>query len=133
MTCTQPLLIHADGTASCAVPGCLARDTLTEAVRRHRYVVNCQAVLGTRCEVCHRSEAGGLEARPSAEDVPNRTDSMCPGTVIVHVDLTVECSVPGCRVSPSSRGAWLAKHADIRSCSDLREACPQCTVGTDHR
>jgi len=77
--------------------------------------------------------AAGPPSPGSVEGMQLALFPACPGTVIVHVDLTVECSVPGCRVSPSSRGAWLAKHADIRSCSDLREACPQCTVGTDHR
>ena len=58
MFCTQPLLIHADGTGSCSVPGCLDQDTLTEAVRRHRFVVNCRSVLGARCTMCNRTASG---------------------------------------------------------------------------
>jgi len=52
---------------------------------------------------------------------------MCPGVATVHADLSVECSQPDCREEPS-RGAWFAKHRDIRSCSDLPSVCPLCVV-----
>jgi hypothetical protein len=131
MTCTQPLLIHADGTGTCAVPGCLDRDTLAEAVRRHRYVVNCQAVLGTRCAVCHGLGSFGREAKPPADVVPTTDTSMCPGVAVVHVDLSLECSEPGCQTNAPSRSAWLARHADVRSCSNLPTPCPLCAMSDD--
>jgi len=127
MACTQPLLIHSDGSGSCSVPGCLDHDTLTEAVLRHRFVVNCQAVLGTRCTVCRRTEIHRIEANRSADLREGETDSMCPGFAIVHADLSLECSQPNCEMIPSG-GAWLAKHADVQSCSDLDEACLLCAI-----
>jgi hypothetical protein len=112
MSCTQPLLIHANGTGSCSRPGCLDQGTLVEAVRRHRSVVNCRSVLGTRCAVCH--------------GVGTDDDTMCPGLATVHADLSLECSVPGCE-SDRSRDGWLARHGDVRSCGDIHGGCPLCS------
>jgi hypothetical protein len=131
MSCTQPLLIHVDGTGSCAVPGCLDPDTLTDAVLRHRYVVNCRAVLGPRCEVCHPARSDDGESRPPSDPAGRDTNPLCPGVAIVHADLSLECSVPGCGTEPL-RGTWLAKHADVRSCSDLSATCPLCSLSDDH-
>ena len=130
-TCTQPLLIHVDGSGSCSVPGCLDHDTVTEAVLRHRYVVNCRGVLGLRCEVCHPVGANDREVKPPSDPAGQDTDPLCPGFAIVHADLSLECSMPGCGTEPL-RGAWLAKHADVRSCSDLPTACPLCSLSDDH-
>jgi hypothetical protein len=129
MTCVQPLLIHADGTGSCSVPGCLDQDTLTEAVLRHRYVVNCQAVLGDRCTLCHRQSRGSGATGP-AGPASRGTDVMCPGVALVHADLSLECSAPDCATN-ASRGVWLARHADLQSCADLTAACPLCAVSGD--
>ena len=131
MTCTQPLLIHVDGTGSCGVPGCLEHDTLTEAVLRHRYVVSCRAALGPRCEVCHPAGANELEGVLPSDLGLTDAGLRCPGNAIVHVDLSLECSVPGCNTG-SSRGAWLAKHADVRSCIHLGTPCPLCVLSGDH-
>ena len=122
MPCPQPLLIHSDGSATCAVPGCLDRLSVEEAVRRHRHVVNCRSVVGTRCPVCHRAGSDGAEENPAIE-----TDRECPGIVIVHVDLSAECSMPDCVTRPS-RGAWLARHTEVRSCRDLTASCALCAV-----
>jgi hypothetical protein len=111
MSCTQPLLIHANGTGSCSRPGCLDQGTLLEAVRRHRYVVNCRSVLGPRCAVCH-----------GAGD-----ETMCPGQATVHADLSFECSVPGCDMN-QSRDGWLARHGDVRSCEDIPGGCSVCST-----
>lgn len=126
MSCTQPLLIHANGTGSCSRPGCLDQDTLIEAVRRHRYVVNCRSVLGTRCAVCHGAgtDDGGAKA---GSGVGPDDDTMCPGPATVHADLTVGCSVPGCEANRSREG-WLARHSDVRSCADIHGGCPLCSV-----
>jgi hypothetical protein len=113
MSCAQPLLIHANGTGSCSMPGCLDQDTLMEAVRRHRYVVNCRSVLGTRCAVCHGS---------GTDDA-----GMCPGLATVHADLSVECSVSDCEAN-RSRDGWLARHGDVRSCADIHGGCALCSV-----
>lgn len=127
MACTQPLLIHSDGSGSCSVPGRLDHDTLTEAVLRHRVVVNCQAVLGTRCTVCHRAETDRIQPSSSGDLREGETIPMRPGLAVVHADLSLECSQPNCEMIPS-RGAWLARHADVRSCGDLDEACVVCSI-----
>jgi hypothetical protein len=55
---------------------------------------------------------------------------MCPGVVVAHADLSLECSAPGC--GPDlSRGAWLARHADVQSCADLDVACSLCSLPAD--
>lgn len=119
MVCSQPLLIHRDGTGTCAAPGCL-HSTLAEAVVRHRTVVNCQAVLGRRCAVCHRPARGALAGMASGRAV-----ELCPGSALVHADLGLECSEGAC-VTTAERGSWLARHADVRSCSSLAGGCPTC-------
>ncbi len=111
------------------MPGCLDHGTLMEAVRRHRYVVNCRTVLGTRCAVCHGASVDDTELRPPSDAAG--PDSLCPGVAIVHADLSLECSVPGCETNPS-RDRWLARHADVRSCSDVLGGCPLCSMSEDH-
>jgi len=123
MACSQPLLIHSDGTGTCTVPGCLAT-TLADAVLRHRMVVNCGAVLGRRCTVCHRPGPAGVPAPDTPGD-----RRLCEGSALVHVDLGVECSLPSCETD-ADRGSWLARHADIRSCSSLPEGCGVCAPGS---
>jgi hypothetical protein len=132
MSCPQPLLIHADGTGSCSLPGCLGQGTLMEAVRRHRYVVNCRTVLGTRCAVCHG--AGGDDADVTASSATKGADTpaMCPGIAVVHADLSLECSEPDCATTPA-RDGWLAEHSDVRSCTDLHGGCPRCPVASESR
>jgi hypothetical protein len=101
-----------------------------EAVRRHRYVVNCRTVLGPRCAVCHRAGADD-GAAPVQGYAARHCAPICPGLAIVHADLSLECSVPGCESGPS-RHAWLARHGDVRSCSDLSTACALCSMAHDH-
>jgi hypothetical protein len=108
MVCPQALIVHADGSGSCAVVGCLDHDTLIEAVTRHRSVVNCRAALGSGCAVCHRSPTVGGENRPTAGG-----DGMCVGVAVVSADGTMTCAVLGC-VPGAWPGGWLARHADIR-------------------
>ena len=91
MDCPQPLLIHADGTGSCSLPGCLDHDTLTEAVLRHRHVVNCHAVLGDRCAVLPPG------ADPGARD-----------------EVIVRDVVPGHRRRPRRPRASSARHPGAR-------------------
>jgi hypothetical protein len=100
-----------------------------EAVRRHRYVVNCRTVLGTRCAVCHGAGVDDAKTTPSSHAPP---DSLCPGVAIVHADLSLECSVPDCETNPS-RDGWLARHGDVRSCNDVHDGCPLCSIPDDHR
>jgi hypothetical protein len=128
MTCNQPLLIHANGSATCAVTGCLDHLTLGEAVQQHRHVVNCRAVLGTRCPLC-RVATDAPAAATSSEAVGD-PGSMCRGVAIAHVDLSFECSSPGCRVD-KSRGAWLARHDEIVSCGNLSVGCSLCSISDD--
>jgi len=127
MTCTQPLLVHADGTGTCAVAGCVGHEALTESVQRHRHVVNCRTVLGANCPVCHTRRPGSDDADWSDDPFPSTTRAVCSGTVIVHVDLSLVCSTPGCGPTASARGAWLAAHDDIRSCGSLDTLCERCT------
>ena len=115
MVCPQPLLIHRDGTSTCPLPGC-RHPSLTQAVLGHRMVVNCQAVLGDRCTVCHRPGHG-----PAT--VPG--GGLCPGSAVVHGDLRVECSVASCPTG-DDRGSWLARHGDVRRCRALPDGCPAC-------
>ncbi len=131
MTCPLPLLIHADGTASCPVSGCIGRDTLEEAVRRHHIVVNCLAVLGPGCPECNRSRTDQPGAQPRSDRPVSDPVSTCPGIATVHVDLSLECSEPSCEPRPWSRSVWLAKHVQIRSCRDFDDHCPLCSAGSD--
>ena len=55
---------------------------------------------------------------------------MCGGVVVAHADLSLECSEPGCGPE-DSRGAWLARHADVRSCAGVDAACPLCALAGD--
>jgi hypothetical protein len=119
MPCTQPLLIHQDGRATCSIARCLDGHSVAEAVREHRHVVNCRSALGTKCPVCHPMRT----SRPKAGACARDTASDCLGVVIVHADLSVECSKPDCPMDPS-RAAWSAKHRDIRSCGFLPDSCP---------
>jgi len=52
MSCTQPLILHRDGHATCARPGCLGGLDPDEARGRHDRVVSCEVVFGTRCPLC---------------------------------------------------------------------------------
>jgi hypothetical protein len=125
MSCTEPLVVHRDGSGSCGVPGCVDGNDLVEAVRRHRQVVNCRAALGEGCPVCsskgdRSGESGGSRAQARR--------SLCFGEALVHVDLSLECSVGGCR-RDESRNDWLARHADVRYCIDQRGGCSLCSTG----
>jgi hypothetical protein len=124
MKCNQPLFIHVDGRGSCSRPRCLDQGSVFEAVRRHRYVVNCQTILGARCAVCHGPDAGDGRAasRPRSGERPK---ALCSGVATVHADLSFECSAPHCPAVPS-RNLWLAGHDDIRSCGDIVGGCPLC-------
>jgi len=132
MNCTQPLLIHVDGTGSCSVPGCLDGGTLTDAVLRHRYVVNCRSALGTGCQVCHRTGSDDDGPTPASAPLGRATASMCAGVATVHVDGSFECSSVTC-ATKLSRGGWLALHAHVQACRDLADDCALCTVSDDHR
>ena len=126
LPCSQPLLIHDNGTATCFVPGCLKGHTLGEAVRRHPFVANCRGLLGSLCSVCHGSATDPTPGGPAGAIEPT-----CPGGAIVHADLSVGCSEPDCRPD-ASQDIWFAKHRDIRSCVDLPSGCPLCAVPDDH-
>ena len=130
MTCIQPLIIHADGTGSCYRPRVLDRDTLSEAVGRHRTVVNCLAVLGPQCPVCttsrtdeptqpHDRPAGGTRNRCAV--APPSSTSISAWSVLSR----------GASPDPGPRRAWLGQHVRIRPCSALADPCPLCSVGVD--
>jgi len=129
MPCTEPLLIHTNGSATCAVPGCLDRLTLEEAVGQHRQVVNCRAALGARCPLCHPRARRDLVATTAVVGERAQPDAMCPGAVVIHADLSFECSEPDCPTG-LSRGVWLAHHAVFLSCSrpGYRSDCPLCSA-----
>jgi len=60
MVCESPLLIHRDGTMSCAVPGCADARTTTDVERalvQHRVRVPCDDA-GAKCARCHPSPQG---------------------------------------------------------------------------
>jgi hypothetical protein len=130
--CSEPLLIHADGTATCAVPGCLDHLSLEESVGHHAHVVNCRAVLGTRCLICHHESLGDAHTTPAASSTEGEADTMCPGAVLVHADLSFECSEPNCPMG-LSRGEWLAHHLTFLPCSrpGFPNKCPLCS-SSDH-
>jgi len=52
MACLQPLLLHVNGGATCAVHGTLDDRALRKALREHARVVPCRVVLGTGCPQC---------------------------------------------------------------------------------
>jgi hypothetical protein len=112
MGCLQPLLIHADGSATCGGELCPDGTDLAAAVRDHEVVLNCRVLSERTCTLCFPL---GL---PSG--LPT-----CLGKAVVHADLSMECSFPRCREQPGP-GLWLANHCEIRSCNRRPELCDLC-------
>jgi len=121
MTCEQTLVVHKDGTCSCAGTGCLA-DSLVDVVLRHRLVVSCQTAFARRCPMCNPAVSG-----QELDDAGVRGSlSLCSGTAILHNDGRTECSEPGCRKNVSTR-VWLAGHLSVQPCRFVASSCSRCS------
>jgi hypothetical protein len=112
MTCTQPLLIHANRRVSCPDAECVVGLTLAGAVGRHRRLIRCA---DTSCSVC----SDGRAAKP---------EEHCPGEVVIHVGNQFECPEPGCAFD-LPLGPWLARHRSFRPCHGSYQpgTCPVCS------
>lgn len=128
MSCNRALVIHRDGSFFCTGSGCLDGG-LVQAVLRHRLVVSCQTVLAGRCPACDTK----VHQRRRGADMPTNPTyalPLCPGTAVVHVDGSVECSEPGCRAG-ASLGEWLAAHGSIQTCRSRPGSCTECSDAED--
>jgi hypothetical protein len=66
--------------------------------------------------------------RITSIDAGAHGEATCAGTVVVHVDHSVECSAPGCPTGLDRR-SWRALHARFVHCEHIGlGACPLCTL-----